>query len=368
MNYSLRDNIIDLIKEHNIIINNNDEIQMYKTFCLLFNNVPNVYSVNMSYDDKKLVKFLNEKYNDSYYTYLSEFSDDIAPNVDRIEKNEKYQIHMWIIYEPGNCVIVSCEAGHIKIYHDNENDDWCETFIEQIRNNCYVDKKPNKFNIIVKEGMYLNLKQVEPISMNVDINLMYNDDFNPIHNKIVSFLQNDDSGIIILHGKQGTGKTSYIRHLISNNIDKKIIYVTPDMMNCLSSPDIIPFMIENKDSILILEDCEELLRSRKGKDTVNSGLINILNMSDGLLGDILHVKFICTFNEDMSNIDIALQRKGRLVAKYEFKSLDKSKVKILNEKYNLEIPNVNINDMTLAEAFNFNDVDYTKVNYKIGLI
>lgn len=371
MNYTLRDNIIDLIKEHNIIINNNDEIQMYKTFCLLFNNVPNVYSAHVPYDDKKLVKFLNEKYSDAYYTYLTENCEEISgirPNVDSTEKNEKHQIHMWVIYEPGNCVIVNCIAGHIKIYHDNENDEWCEAFIEEIRINCSVDKKPNKFNIIVKEGMYLILKQVEPISMNTDINLMYNDDFKPIHNKITSFLQNDDTGIVILHGKQGTGKTSYIRHLISNNIDKKIIYVTPDMMNCLSSPDIIPFMIENKDSILILEDCEELLRSRKGKDTVNSGLINILNMSDGLLGDILHVKFICTFNEGMKDIDMALQRKGRLVARYEFKSLAKQKIKILNDKFNLRIPDANITDMTLAEAFNFNDTDYTQYNNKIGLI
>lgn len=367
MSNNIKNNVIDLVKNANIFSITNDNFLIKKAFCLLFDELPNLYETYLKYDSEKLIKFINNKFKNAYYTYVTENYEELSKN--NLEKIEKCQSHMWIVSDKHINVILNFNDNkYIKIYHSSNNDEWCEKFINEIRNNCLADKKPNKFNIIVKEGMHLSLKEGEPISINSDIDLMYNEDFKPIHDKITSFLQNDDTGIVILHGKQGTGKTSYIRYLISNNINKKIIYVTPDMMKCLSSPDIIPFMLENKDSILILEDCEELLRSRKGKDTVNSGLINILNMSDGLLGDILHVKFICTFNESMKDIDMALQRKGRLVARYEFKSLDKNKVKILNEKYNLGIPDVNINDMTLAEAFNFKDADYTQYNNKIGLI
>lgn len=364
MNNLIEGKIIEFVK-NNDIINNNDNIILNKLFCLLFDKFPNIYFTYLKHDSDKLVKFIYEAYKDAYHIYTTDNYEGL--NKENSEKIEKCHSHIWIINDKSAILSIS-DDKFIKIYHSNDNDEWCENLIREINDNCFIEKSPNKFNIIVKEGMHLSLKTVEPIIRNTDVNLMYNDDFSLIHNKIVSFLQNDDTGIVILHGKQGTGKTSYIRHLIYNNINKKIIYVTPDMMKCLSSPDIIPFMIENKDSILILENCEELLRSRKGKDTVNSGLINILNMSDGLLGDLLHVKFICTFNEGMKDIDMALQRKGRLVVRYEFKSLAKEKVKILNDKFNLKIPDANITDMTLAEAFNFNDTDYTQYNNKIGLI
>ena len=60
-------------------------------------------------------------------------------------------------------------------------------------------------------------------------------------------------------------------------------------------------------------------------------------MSDGLMSDIFNIKFICTFNADISKIDSALLRKGRCYANYTFKALDKDKVKHLSDKYNLGI-------------------------------
>ena len=221
--------------------------------------------------------------------------------------------------------------------------------------------------MIININNHLELKPIKPSNAINDITPLFNDDFLPVDEKIRSFLNSKESGIIILHGKQGTGKTSYIRSLISKNTNNEIIYVPSDMMSALSSPGFLTFMLSHENSILILEDCEELLRSRKGSNGINNGLLNILNMSDGLLGDALKIKFICTFNNDIKDIDIALQRKGRLFARYEFKPLCKEKVKVLNEKFNLDIPEQNIKDMTLAEIFNYHDPDYTKYNNVIGL-
>ena len=41
---------------------------------------------------------------------------------------------------------------------------------------------------------------------------------------------------------------------------------------------------------------------------------DLLNISDGLLADFLHVQVICTFNHPLSMVDSALLRKGRLIA------------------------------------------------------
>jgi ABC-type Mn2+/Zn2+ transport system ATPase subunit len=66
-----------------------------------------------------------------------------------------------------------------------------------------------------------------------------------------------------LHGKQGTGKTTYIRHLI-NLGKKRMIYMSGDLVDKLSDPSFITFIRQQKNSIFIVEDCEELLSSRNG--------------------------------------------------------------------------------------------------------
>jgi hypothetical protein len=80
-------------------------------------------------------------------------------------------------------------------------------------------------------------------------------------------------------------------------------------------------------------------------------------MTDGLLSDDLGMKFICTFNEDMKNIDPALLRKGRLVSKYEFKALSVDKaIKLLQER-GIDSPQVD-KPLTLAEIYHYEDEGY----------
>lgn len=138
---------------------------------------------------------------------------------------------------------------------------------------------------------------------------------------------------------------------------KEYIVVTNTIAGHLAQPEFVAFMLEHKDSIFILEDCEQILMERS-ENTFGGAIANILNMSDGLLSDIFNIKFICTFNADINKIDQALLRKGRCYANYEFKALSKDKVAKLNEKYNLNLPE--IKEMTLAEIYH-NDVSD---NYK----
>ena len=68
------------------------------------------------------------------------------------------------------------------------------------------------------------------------------------------------------------------------------------------------------------------------------------------------MKFICTFNDDMKNIDPALLRKGRLVSKYEFKGLEKEKAQTLLKELGHEV--MLEKNITLADIFNWGDEDY----------
>ena len=79
-----------------------------------------------------------------------------------------------------------------------------------------------------------------------------------------------------------------------------------------------------------IEDAENIVVDRE-KDG-NSPVSALLNISDGLLADSLNVQIICSFNTDISKIDGALMRKGRLIAKYEFKELEIEKAQKLSNK------------------------------------
>ena len=79
-------------------------------------------------------------------------------------------------------------------------------------------------------------------------------------------------------------------------------------------------------------------------------------MTDGILSDDLGIKFICTFNDDMKNIDSALLRKGRLVSKYEFKNLDTEKAQKLLEERGIT-DKIN-HPLSLAEIFHYEDDCY----------
>lgn len=137
------------------------------------------------------------------------------------------------------------------------------------------------------------------------------------------------------------------------------------MASRLGDPDFISYVTSCKDYVYILEDCEQLLMDRVDNPW-NNAITTILNMADGLLSDMINIKFICTFNAEVDRIDKALLRKGRCFAKYEFKELSEDKVAKLNEKYNLGIEE--IRPMTLAEIYNSEKTDYSEPKKKANKI
>ncbi|UJR07363.1 hypothetical protein I4U23_011649 [Adineta vaga] len=193
-----------------------------------------------------------------------------------------------------------------------------------------------------------------------DLGLHYGNHFISIHEKIIKSLNTrEDKGIVLLHGIPGSGKTHYIRYLIHEIQEKTLIYVPPDMAKEISSPDFLPFLMQYPDSILIIEDAENIIKDRNESSFPSQAVANLLNLSDGLLGDAMHQQIIATFNCDLTTIDPALLRKGRLIANYEFNKLDLESSKILSEKLGFGTKNI-IEPMTLAEVYNQNEQCVTR--------
>ena len=190
----------------------------------------------------------------------------------------------------------------------------------------------------------------------IDIDKNYNDDIP--YNKICNLVSDEGNAeLILFYGEPGTGKSSFIKHLMSKYPEKDFVFIDGALLSNSSQERLMSYFLENKDTIFILEDCEKVLLDRD--KNYNPVMSLLLNLTDGIISDVLGIKLICTFNTALSNIDKALLRKGRLSLKYEFKKLAKEKVrKILDDDTINE-------DMTLADIYNIDDEnDYSKKQTK----
>jgi hypothetical protein len=220
-----------------------------------------------------------------------------------------------------------------------------------------------KFHMVQHSNGYFELIDFNVKPFDIDIGTHYNDDFQGIHDLITrSLTTKEKNGLVLLHGKYGSGKTYYLRHLISN-IERKFIYFPLNMIESLSSPEFLPFISQQPNSVLILEDCESLLVHRENGLNNASALSNLLNLGDGLLSDALSVNVICTFNSGVKKIDDAILRKGRLLALYEFKELELSKARALAQKIgkNAKIEH----PMTVSDIYNLDDKSFENTPSKL---
>jgi len=149
--------------------------------------------------------------------------------------------------------------------------------------------------------------------------------------------------------------TYYIRYLLQrlSNTKKKVLYFPPSMVESVTDPTFFNFitnwtMDNGKNSVLLIEDAEPLLLSRESGR--NMGITNLLNLTDGILNDILSIQIIATFNTSLSELDKALLRPERLIARKEFKKLSIERSKKLSEQLGID-PTTVTKEMSLAEIY-----------------
>jgi hypothetical protein len=188
----------------------------------------------------------------------------------------------------------------------------------------------------------------------IDLDLNYGTDFSKLHKNIVDTIRgvNDNKAkLVLLHGLPGTGKTTYLKYL-AHELGKKVLFLPPIMAESIVNPDFIPFLMENKDCVLIIEDAEKVIGDRNNSGS-SVGVSNLLNLSDGILGDILNIHIIATFNMDKEKIDSALLRKGRLIAEHKFGKLSLEDTQTLLKK--LKKKTEATEGLTLAEIYNIDN-------------
>lgn len=208
-----------------------------------------------------------------------------------------------------------------------------------------VPKKPAKPRIHVIEVRGNSYAVVEhPVSDAFtirDLDVNYGHGFAQFHTELMDRFKAGSKGLVLFHGLPGTGKTYYIRHLLRQMAasKKRVIYMPPNMVDHLTDPGFMTFLIdtikrwsrEGRFCVLLIEDAEPLLAKRQEGVRIQ-GVTNLLNMTDGLLNDMLNLQIICTFNVDLRKLDSALLRPGRLLARKEFKPLNELDANLLAQR------------------------------------
>lgn len=317
----------------------------------LFNDTPSITLVN-DIDITEALKYLQQNFHAQIkhiYTY----------NDYEHERNE-LKADMILIVMKG-AILIELSMAYAEFLYPQNKSEQIERLVKSI--SIFKEKKKhreNEMNIIVNGEDGLILKTLDIKSNQLNIEYFYNDDFLQVHRDILARLKTpNDKGIVLLHGLPGTGKTTYLRYLIGE-VDKRILFVSPSVAENLMDPTFIDLLIDNPNAILIIEDAENIIMDRKVNAV--SSVSNLLNLSDGLLSDCLNVQIICTFNSNISTIDNALMRKGRLIARYEFGKLKIDKAQQLCDFLEREITVKR--EMTLAELMNANNTDYAGQNIR----
>lgn len=242
-------------------------------------------------------------------------------------------------------------CGDTLLYHDNSVFDKLLNSIILYKQEGRISYACNSKYGVISRTLSKDLKQpFLPENYNSDLP----------HKQIKQILNSDESGIILLYGDPGTGKTHYIQSLFHELPEKDFTIISSQLLQQLSYDDCVNFFDENKNQIFVLEDCEDIISDSNSR---TSALITLLNLSDGIIGRNAKCKFICTFNTNISNIDKALLRKGRLKYKYEFKNLTPDKVVTLGKKLGFDIP---CKEMPLCDVYNYKYENGTQIKKKIG--
>lgn len=351
-----------------------DGLSLQSLFFAVFNEFPSLYTYKSDeahssyyFDTKEILKDLKNLYGEDdvqlvIYTLF---------NLQTAEEETGLNIYL---KKEGLFARIEKSPSETYILYRNGNEAEVEKLTEEFKK---FYKKPtlppnNVYTVAYENGFYLNKLPTKDFS-ELDILKHYNDDF-ALENEIIKkFVETEDeSGLLILHGDKGTGKSTYIRHLISSNPEKKFVYIPANLVGILSQPNFSTFLMTLQNHIIILEDCEEAIKDRKTNGTP-AAVSLLLNLTDGLLSDGLGLKFICTFNDDVKNIDAALLRKGRLISKYEFKALCVEKAnELLKTLYEEDYKNgkyknepVTEKPLSLADIYHFYEASYEKERRKI---
>jgi hypothetical protein len=270
------------------------------------------------------------------------------------QQKKEYEFDETFVILNNRCIL-EFNREYCEMFHDGTQDGFiqeCTASMKRFKQR--QRRKPLEINLVTSGRNGLELRGLEIKRTQLDLDLYYEDDFKEVNEVICKRLSTSkDKGLVLLHGLPGTGKTTYLRYMIGK-IKKKVLFLSPGVAKDIMSPDFVQLMVNNPDSVIIIEDAENIIMDRR--HSPQSSVSSLLNIADGLMADFLNVQIVCTFNSPLTMVDTALMRQGRLIAKYEFGKLGVVKAQQLSTYFGFDTQITA--PMTVAELAHQQEVKY----------
>ena len=110
-------------------------------------------------------------------------------------------------------------------------------------------------------GFFLNQVRLEEKELSHELDLHYGEGFKLFHETLIDKLASKNKGLVLFHGKHGTGKSFYIKKLvfdITEKTNKKVIMLPASMISYILEPDFNTFLFELAESFDSDIDDDEL--------------------------------------------------------------------------------------------------------------
>lgn len=334
----------------------NNYINFRLLYSTLFQQIPNNIRLD-GIDCEKSSQWFEQK-------FKTEIKDKIFTGKKLKSKKPATIFELYYTLSDGLMVAFEMKESIVRVLFKSSDEEKANELVEEL---IKFKKKNNhkvpELSLLINTSYGLDTKSLKITKPKLRIEDNYNDDFVEIHKTIYKRLsRKNDKGLVLLHGKPGTGKTSYIRYLIGS-LKKKVIFLPPNLASAITNPELLSVLIDEPNSVFVIEDAENIIidRETEGSSPVSA----LLNLSDGLLSDCLNIQIICSFNTDLSKVDSALLRKGRLIAQYEFKELETEKAQALSDK--LGFQTTIVKPMTLTDIYNQEEMNFENSKKRIPI-
>ena len=163
-----------------------------------------------------------------------------------------------------------------------------------------------------------------------------------------------NASILLLIGPPGTGKTTFIRGLLQQTNSSAMVSYDA---NVLEKDYVFANFIEGNKSVMVLEDADMFLKSRKEGNTM---MHKFLNVGDGLVTTRNKKLIFSTNLPSISDIDPALIRPGRCYDILHFSELDQKQAENLAKRCNTTL-NGKKDKWSIADVFYNQNTNQSKL-------